>query len=128
MSPICPRCGSVDVHSSRAKGPLEGLARVLGLPPRRCSACGWRGFRPRPLFPSKHGSQPELRAAEAPPPAPEPAPIAAPPPPADDRHSKRRKHKHRNHIKGKGSDAWKVALLAIALGIALGYVVYGMSN
>jgi hypothetical protein len=95
------------------------------------------------MYPSKHGSNGELPAAKAPETAPvpeaapasaaAPAPAASPPLPEPARESgtkergKHRHHRHHNQIKGKNA-AWKIALLAVGLGAALGYVVLGMGN
>jgi len=126
MTPTCPRCGSVDLHSSRSKGVGDALVRALGMPPRRCSACGWRGYRPRVLCPAKHGSQPELPAVAAPPPEPISAPDPVPPPAEK---AKRRGHrKHQRHLKGPKVAAWKIAALAVGLGGLLGYVVIGVGR
>jgi len=141
--PVCPRCGSTAVHSSRTKGALDRIARLAALPPRRCSACGWRGYRPRVLFPSKHGSNPELPAvqpaaepAPAQPQQPQPLPTASDPAPEPEKEKetekqraagRRRRHRHRHHIKTKNA-AWKVALLAVGMGAALGYVVLGLGR
>ncbi|MBI5544032.1 MAG: hypothetical protein HY901_09105 [Deltaproteobacteria bacterium] len=127
MTPICPRCGSVDVYSSRAKGAGETFARLLGLPPRRCSACGWRGFRPRIIFPARRGSSPDnpvLASPEVPPPVP---PMAASDP--GSRRSKRRHHPrhHQHRIKHRGTGG-KLVALALALGVAAGLMAYACSG
>ena len=62
----CPRCGSRDLVSSRTRGLLDGALRVLALPPRRCAACGWRGYRPRALCKVRRASSPELPAVTLP--------------------------------------------------------------
>ncbi len=54
----CPRCGCVDLSQSRTRGFLEQLLRAAGVGPRRCSACGWRGFRPDYLVARQRRSSP----------------------------------------------------------------------
>ncbi|MGC4118161.1 MAG: hypothetical protein QM765_27140 [Myxococcales bacterium] len=109
---------------------MDRIARVLAWPPRRCSACGWRGYRFRLLFPSRHGSNPELPAAKLPEPRPEAPPTASPPATVSSAEAEKRRRKHRKHrnlVRAK-SQAWKVALVAVGLGAALGFVVLRMGN
>jgi predicted RNA-binding Zn-ribbon protein involved in translation (DUF1610 family) len=49
MIHFCPSCGSTELHSSRSKSLMDRALRALGLPPRRCAACGWRGYFARAL-------------------------------------------------------------------------------
>ncbi len=44
MSRLCPGCSSADLHISRDRSLMDRAMRAIGLPPRRCSACGWRGY------------------------------------------------------------------------------------
>jgi predicted Zn-ribbon and HTH transcriptional regulator len=53
MSRRCPRCTSFDIRRSRTRGTLEAAASVLFISPRRCAACGWRGFG----FGGKHAKE-----------------------------------------------------------------------
>ena len=115
MTATCPRCGSVDLQSSRSKGPLDAIARVLGLPPRRCTACGWRGIRPRLLAPARHGSSPSLPIATEQP-KPDPAPVQE--------HHRRRKHHHKHHVRTSKGPNLMVVLAAVMIGVATGLVVY----
>ncbi|MFN7135639.1 MAG: hypothetical protein ACK4N5_26440 [Myxococcales bacterium] len=41
----CPRCHSWDVNRSRTRNVFERALALGTFAPRRCSACGWRGFR-----------------------------------------------------------------------------------
>ena len=49
----CPKCGSVRVHRSRRRGPLEGLIAGLGAEICRCHDCclrrAWFGVSPVPI-------------------------------------------------------------------------------
>lgn len=70
--------------------------------------------------------------AKAPEPAPEPAPKPDPQGSSDGSHAERqRRHRRRrryhNLVRSKNG-WWKVAILAVGLGAALGYVVLGMGN
>jgi hypothetical protein len=116
------------VHSSRSKGALETLARVVGLPPRRCAACGWRGLRPRAFYDIRRCSKPELAKVEAPTaPAPQLPPVApAPVAPADPNphHHHHRHHRHRTTAKRKRSATFSAIALAVALGVCAGFMVY----
>jgi len=113
------------VHSSRSKGAIETLARVVGLPPRRCAACGWRGLRPRAFYDIRRCSKPELAKAEEPAAAPAPQPQPAPIAPADPNpHHHHRHHRHRTTAKRKRSATFSAIALAVGLGICAGFMVY----
>jgi len=49
----CPKCGSVRVHRSRRRGPIEGLIAGLGAEICRCHDCclrkAWFGISPLPI-------------------------------------------------------------------------------
>jgi hypothetical protein len=49
----CPKCGSVRVHRSRRRGPVEGLIAGLGAEICRCHDCclrkAWFGISPLPI-------------------------------------------------------------------------------
>lgn len=49
----CPKCGSVRVHRSRRRGPIEGLIAGLGAEICRCHDCclrrAWFGVSPIPI-------------------------------------------------------------------------------
>ncbi len=49
----CPKCGSVRVHRSRRRGPIERLFSYLGGQICRCHDCcarqAWFGFSPFPI-------------------------------------------------------------------------------
>ena len=49
----CPKCGSVRVHRSRRRGPLEGVIAGLGAEICRCHDCSlrraWFGVSPIPI-------------------------------------------------------------------------------
>jgi hypothetical protein len=49
----CPKCGSVRVHRSRKRGPIERTITWLGADIRRCHDCrarqAWFGFSPIPI-------------------------------------------------------------------------------
>ena len=49
----CPKCGSVRVHRSRRRGPLDGLIVGLGAEICRCHDCclrrAWFGVSPIPI-------------------------------------------------------------------------------
>jgi hypothetical protein len=49
----CPKCGSVRVHRSRRRGPIEGLFAGLGAEICRCHDCclrrAWFGISPIPI-------------------------------------------------------------------------------
>ena len=49
----CPKCGSVRVHRSRCRGPIERVLESLGGSIRRCHDCcgrqAWFGFSPVPI-------------------------------------------------------------------------------
>ena len=150
MTATCPRCGSADIHSSRSRGALETLARVVGLPPRRCAACGWRGLRPRGLYSTRRSSHselakveplappppsPSLRSGEGDRPLPDPAVPAAsveagkelggaPSPPAESEHRRHRHRRHRHSAKKHRAVPLAALLVALALGIFAGVAVY----
>ena len=124
MIAVCPRCGSTDVHSSHTKGTADRILRLLAFPPRRCSACGWRGYRLRALYPSAHGSNPDVPVAKL----PQPAPPPPPPEPAPGRKDAGKRKHQRHHSKSKNEAAWRIALLAVGLGAVLGYVVLAMGK
>jgi len=49
----CPKCGSVRVHRSRRRGPIEMVLDALGAAICRCHDCcgrqAWFGFSPLPI-------------------------------------------------------------------------------
>ena len=49
----CPKCGSMRVHRSRRRGPIEGLIARLGAEICRCHDCclrrAWFGVSPIPI-------------------------------------------------------------------------------
>lgn len=116
----CPKCDSIDVHSSRAKGAKDIALRFVGIAPRRCSACGWRGYRPRFLFPAKQRAGPAT------------APISAP---AIDVRAEeererilRRRRRKRTHSRRKRTRAVMALAYALALGAGTGLAVYLLSG
>lgn len=73
MKRLCPGCGSADLHLSRDKSLLDRMLRLAGLPARRCTACGWRGYlappAPLPRAATSAGpsdAAPAIRAATLP--------------------------------------------------------------
>src|SRR5688500_1333413 len=44
--PICPHCGSADVHRSARRGWLDWLFRAVFCLPFRCHLCSTRFYRP----------------------------------------------------------------------------------
>ena len=120
MTGRCPKCGNPEVQSSRARGPGEMFARMLGFPPRRCTACGWRGIRPRLIFDARKASNPSIPKVEA--------PLAPPPLPTSDKSDRKRHHRHRHHIKKQRRQALEALLLAIVLGVGAGFVVYSCAQ
>jgi predicted RNA-binding Zn-ribbon protein involved in translation (DUF1610 family) len=118
----CPECGSVDVHSSRTKSSGESALRWLGIAPRRCSACGWRGLRPRSLFPvgQRSGPQRSSDAAQA---------IDVREEEAYERaRLERRRRRHRNHQRRRKGRTLKAVVYALALGAASGVFAYFFSG
>jgi hypothetical protein len=49
----CPKCGSVRIHRSRRRGPIESLIAALGAEICRCHDCclrrAWFGISPIPI-------------------------------------------------------------------------------
>ena len=120
MTGRCPRCGNPEVQSSRARGAVETFARLLGFPPRRCTACGWRGLRPRVIFDARKASKPGIPQVELPP--------APPPPPSPAELEKRRRHRHRHHIKTQKRQALQAVVIALVLGVGAGIIVYSCAQ
>ncbi len=114
----CPKCGSIDVHSSRGKGTKDSALRFVGIAPRRCSACGWRGYRPRFLYPSKQRAGPSGASAPV---------IDAAAEAAFERSMRRRRRLH-SHSRRKRTRALKAILYALALGAGTGLAVYVFSG
>ncbi len=114
----CPNCGSFDVHSSRASTRGERVLRVLGIAPRRCSACGWRGYRPRALYPAKQrsasmaGGEPFDPIAEA----------------KRERSQARRRRRLRSHTRRRKLRTLQLAVFALMLGMGTGLLVFALSE
>ena len=123
MTGRCPRCGNPEVQSSRARGPIELFARVIGFPPRRCTACGWRGMRPRLIFGARKASNPSIPKVAVPPPPPPP-----PPPSPAEEEKRRHHHHHRHHIKKQKRQALQALVLALVLGVGAGLIVYSCAQ
>ena len=110
MTPLpCPRCHSYDMHRSRLKTPREqAVYWAFGRKPKRCAACGWRGYR---------GPTPDGPTEVAKTPAP---PTPAPPTPPDPY------RKHRTRVK-KSSPlrrTLQTAAFALILGLSVGGGLY----
>lgn len=118
----CPKCGSHDVHSSRAKGARDAALRFVGVAPKRCTACGWRGYRPRFLF------HPKQRAA---------APFASrgPVPEIDieaeaawERSMRRQRRLRGSYSRRRRARTLQAFALALALGAAAGLGAFAFSG
>ncbi|MEQ1884625.1 MAG: hypothetical protein ABL967_06145 [Bryobacteraceae bacterium] len=63
----CPKCGSVRVHRSRRRGPMERLLSALGASICRCHDCrarqAWFGITPLPIGNTDPEVAPWLSAA-----------------------------------------------------------------
>lgn len=115
MEASCPRCRGRVFHSSNSRAGIDRLLRALGFPPRRCAACGWRGYRPRSWFGARHISS-EVEAVEAPATPPDPAELQR----AIERRTTERKARRRNLV--------RAIVLATLAGSATGVVAHSCAT